>query len=105
MAPITFQTRYMVNDACIFERKLNVYGSFSVSTARAPSSATRTGRAIAACIRSRRRPAWCPVAPRAACWASCRVSSACIQATEAIKLIIGKGDPLIGRLLLYDALG
>ena len=28
----------------------------------------------------------------------------CIQATEAVKLILGKGEPLVGRLLLYDAL-
>ena len=39
-----------------------------------------------------------------ACSACCPASSACIQATEAIKLIIGIGEPLIGRFLIYDAL-
>ena len=66
--------------------------------------ARRTARATAACIPSRRRPAWCRAAPKAACWACCRASSACIQATEAIKLILGIGEPLVGRLLIFDAL-
>jgi molybdopterin/thiamine biosynthesis adenylyltransferase len=53
---------------------------------------------------SRRRPAWCRAAPRAACSACCCASIGSIQATEAIKLITGIGEPLIGRLMVYDAL-
>ena len=64
----------------------------------------RTGRATAACSPSRRRRAWCRAAPRAACWACCRGSIGTLQATEAIKLILGIGEPLVGRLLLFDAL-
>jgi adenylyltransferase/sulfurtransferase len=71
-----FQTRYMVNDACVFEKKLNVYGSIFVSTARARFSAIPKGRAIAACIPSRRRPAWCPLAPKVEYSEFCPASSA-----------------------------
>ena len=61
-------------------------------------------RAIAASIPSRRRRVWCRAAPKAACWACCPGIIGVIQATEAVKLIIGAGEPLIGRLLLFDAL-
>ena len=46
----------------------------------------------------------CRAARKGACWACCPGVIGIIQATEAIKLIIGAGQPLIGRLLLYDAL-
>ena len=61
-------------------------------------------RATAACIPSRLLPASCRRAPKAACSECYRESSASIQAAETLKLIIGKGDPLVGRLLLFDAL-
>ena len=62
------------------------------------------GPATAASTRSRRRRTSRPRARRPACSASCPASSASIQATEAIKLILGQGEPLIGRLLTYDSL-
>ena len=51
---------------------------------------------------SRRRPSWPRRAPRPACSACCPASSARIQALETIKLILGLGDPLIGRILSVD---
>ena len=76
----------------------------SASTGRRRCSRPRAARATAASTRSRRRRGWCRAAPKAACSACCPASSACIQATEAIKLILGIGEPLVGRLLLFDAL-
>ena len=99
-----FPTRYLVNDACVLLGKPNAYGSIFRFDGQASVFATKGGRAIAASIPSRRRRGWCRAAPRAACSACCPASSASIQATEAIKLILGAGEPLVGRLLLYDAL-
>ena len=79
-------------------------GRFSASRARPASSLRKTGRAIAASIPSRRRPAWFPRVPRAACWGFCLAWSASFRRRETIKLILGSGEPLIGRLLLVDAL-
>ncbi len=62
-------------------------------------------RAIAACIPSRHRRDWFRRAPRAECWEFLPGLVGVMQATEVIKLILGMGEPLIGRLLLIDALG
>ena len=69
---------------------------------RAASAATRP--AIAACSPSRRRPKPRPTAPKPACWASCPGIIGLLQATEAIKLILGIGESLAGRVLSFDAL-
>ena len=61
-------------------------------------------RATAASSRSRRRPSWRRAAPRAACSASCPGIIGSMQANEALKLALGIGEPLVGRLLLFDAL-
>ena len=86
-----FPTRYLVNDACVLLGKPNVYGSIFRFEGRRRCSAPRTARATAACTPSRRRPGWCRAAPKAACSACCPASSACIQATETIKLMLGIG--------------
>ena len=99
-----FETRYMVNDACIFEKKLNVYGSIF----RFDGQATVFGAPDGPCYRC-----LYPEAPPPGMVPSCAEGGVLgilpgiigvMQATEAIKLIIGKGKPLVGRLLLYDAL-
>ena len=64
----------------------------------------RTPPATAACTPSRRRRAWSRAAPRAACSACSARSIGSIQVNEAIKLLTGIGDPLVGRLMIYDAL-
>ena len=63
-----------------------------------------TARPTATWSPSRRRPTWPPAAPKPACSACCPASSGRIQAIETIKLLLGLGDPLIGRLLAYDSL-
>lgn len=101
-----FETRYMVNDACIFEGKLNVYGSIF----------RFDGQATVFCAQDQDGPCYrClyPEPPPPGMVPSCAEGGVLgilpgvvgvIQATEAIKLLLGKGDPLIGRLMLYDAL-
>ena len=61
-------------------------------------------RATAASTPSPRRPAWSRRAPRAACSACSARRIGSIQVTEAIKLLTGIGEPLVGRLMIYDAL-
>ena len=69
-----------------------------------PAHPTRPGPAIAACFASRRRPASRRRAPRPACSGSCLASLDLLQATETIKLLLGLGEPLVGRVLHFDAL-
>ena len=90
-----FPTRYLVNDACVLLRQAErLRQHLPVRRAGVGVRDRRTGRAIAACIPSRRRPGSCRAAPKAACSACCPGIIGTIQATEAIKLILGVGEPL-----------
>ena len=100
-----FPTRYLVNDACVLLGKVNVYGSIF----RFEGQATVFGYPGGPCYRC-----LYPEPPPPGLVPSCAEGGVLgilpgiigvIQATEAVKLIIGKGEPLVGRLLLYDALG
>ncbi len=99
-----FETRYIVNDACILNKKLNVYGSIF----RFDGQATVFGAEEGPCYRC-----LYPEPPPPGMVPSCAEGGVLgilpgivgtLQATEAIKLIMGVGKPLIGRLLIYDAL-
>ncbi len=99
-----FPTRYLVNDACVLTGKPNVYGSIFRFEGQASVFATREGP----CYRC-----LYPEAPPAGLVPSCAEGGVLgvlpgivgtIQACEVIKLILGEGTPLIGRLLLFDAL-
>ena len=99
-----FATRYLVNDACVMTRRPNVYGSVSRFEGQASVFAMPGGP----CYRCLH-----PEPPPAGLIQNCGDAGVLgvlpgvigtIQATEAIKLITGLGDPLTGRLLLYDAL-
>jgi adenylyltransferase/sulfurtransferase len=98
-----FPTRYLVNDACVMARTPNVYGSVFRFDGQASVFAIADGP----CYRCLH-----PEPPPAGLIPSCAEAGVLgvlpgliglIQATEAIKLIAGIGEPLIGRLLLYDA--
>jgi molybdopterin/thiamine biosynthesis adenylyltransferase/rhodanese-related sulfurtransferase len=100
-----FPTRYLVNDACVLTGKPNVYGSIFRFEGQASVLATKEGP----CYRC-----WYPEPPPPGLVPSCAEGGVLgilpglvgvIQATETIKLILGKGQPLIGRVLLVDALG
>ena len=100
-----FPTRYLVNDASVWKKIPVVHGSiFRFDGQVTTFDAEARARATAASIRSRRPRTSRRRARRPACSACCPASSASIQATEAIKLILGRGEPLIGRLLTYDSL-
>ncbi|HTA52094.1 MAG TPA: molybdopterin-synthase adenylyltransferase MoeB [Candidatus Acidoferrum sp.] len=99
-----FPTRYLVNDASVMMGKLNVYGSIF----RFEGQITVFGAPDGPCYRC-----LYPEPPPPGLVPSCAEGGVLgvlpgivgtIQAAEALKLIIGKGDPLIGRLLLFDAL-
>ena len=99
-----FPTRYLVNDACALLDKPNVYGSIF----RFEGQATVYWASRGPCYRCSY-----PEPPEPGTVPSCAEGGVLgvlpgvvgtIQATEAVKLIIGAGDPLIGRLLFYDAL-
>jgi sulfur-carrier protein adenylyltransferase/sulfurtransferase len=99
-----FATRYLVNDACVLGRTPNVYGSISRFEGQASVFAAEDGP----CYRCLH-----PEPPPAGLIQNCAEAGVLgvlpgiigtIQATEAIKLIAGIGQPLIGRFLVYDAL-
>jgi sulfur-carrier protein adenylyltransferase/sulfurtransferase len=100
-----FQTRYLVNDACVLTGKPNAYGSIFRFEGQASVFGTEAGP----CYRC-----LYPEPPPPGLVRSCAEGGVLgilpglvgvIQATEVIKLILGIGEPLIGRLLLVDALG
>jgi len=99
-----FPTRYLVNDACVLTGKPNVYGSIFRFEGQASVFATADGP----CYRC-----LYPEPPPAGLVPSCAEGGVLgvlpgivgsIQAAEVIKLILGAGEPLVGRLLLFDAL-
>ena len=77
----------------------------SASTASCRSSSRTTARATAACIPCRRRPSWRRPAAPTACSACCPARWACCRRPRSSSSSTGAGEPLIGRLLLYEALG
>jgi adenylyltransferase/sulfurtransferase len=99
-----FQTRYMVNDACIFENKLNVYGSIFRFDGQSTVFCSPDGPCYRCLYPEPPPPGMVPSCAEGGVLGILPGIIGVMQATEAIKLIIGKGKPLVGRLLLYDAL-
>jgi sulfur-carrier protein adenylyltransferase/sulfurtransferase len=100
-----FPTRYLTNDACVILGKPNVYASIFRFEGQATVFYPKTGGPCYRCLY--------PKPPPPGLVPSCAEGGVLgllpglvglIQATEAVKLILGKGEPLIGRLLVYDAL-
>ena len=100
-----FPTRYLTNDACVLLKKPNVYGSIFRFDGQASVFAPHLGGPCYRCLY--------PEPPPPGMVPSCAEGGVlgvlpgiigCIQATEIIKLAIGKGNSLIGRLLLFNAL-
>ena len=100
-----FPTRYLTNDACVLLKKPNVYGSIFRFDGQASVFAPHLGGPCYRCLY--------PEPPPPGMVPSCAEGGVlgvlpgvigCIQATEILKLALGKGSPLIGRLMLFDAL-
>jgi sulfur-carrier protein adenylyltransferase/sulfurtransferase len=100
-----FPTRYLVNDACVLTGKPNVYGSIFRFEGQASVFATREGPCYRCLYPEPPPPGMVPSCAEGGVLGVLPGIIGVIQATEAIKLITGIGEPLIGRLLLYDALG
>jgi sulfur-carrier protein adenylyltransferase/sulfurtransferase len=100
-----FPTRFLVNDACVFTGKPNVYGSIFRFEGQASVFATKEGPCYRCLYPEPPPPGLVPSCAEGGVLGILPGLVGLIQATEAIKLILGSGDPLIGRLLLVDALG
>src|ERR1700748_3490801 len=99
-----FPTRYLVNDACVLTGKPNVYGSIFRFEGQASIFATKEGPCYRCLYPEPPPPGLVPSCAEGGVLGILPGLVGVIQATEAIKLILGSGDPLIGRLLLVDAL-
>jgi molybdopterin/thiamine biosynthesis adenylyltransferase/rhodanese-related sulfurtransferase len=99
-----FPTRYLVNDACVLAGKPNVYGSIFRFEGQASVFAARQGPCYRCLYPEPPPPGAAPSCAEGGVLGVLPGLVGVIQATEAIKLILGKGAPLIGRLLLIDAL-
>jgi adenylyltransferase/sulfurtransferase len=100
-----FPTRYLTNDACVLLKKPNVYGSIFRFDGQASVFAPHLGGPCYRCLY--------PEPPPPGMVPSCAEGGVlgvlpgivgCIQATEILKLALGKGSSLVGRLLTFDAL-
>ena len=100
-----FPTRYLSNDVCVFARKPNIYGSVFRFEGQASVFAPHLGGPCYRCL--------FPEPPPPGAAPSCAEAGVLgvlpgiiglVQATEALKLIVGEGEPLVGRLMLFDAL-
>jgi adenylyltransferase/sulfurtransferase len=99
-----FPTRYLVNDACVLLGKPNVYGSIFRFEGQASVFATRQGPCYRCLYPEPPPPGLVPSCAEGGVLGILPGLVGVIQATETVKLILGKGEPLIGRLLLVDAL-
>ena len=99
-----FPTRYLVNDACVLLGKPNVYGSIFRFEGQASVFATREGPCYRCLYPEPPPPGLAPSCAEGGVLGILPGLVGIIQATEAIKLILGKGEPLVGRLLLVDSL-
>ncbi len=100
-----FPTRYLVNDACVLTGKPNVYGSIFRFEGQASVFATEEGPCYRCLYPEPPPPGLVPSCAEGGVLGILPGLVGVMQATEVVKLILGAGDPLIGRLLLIDALG
>jgi adenylyltransferase/sulfurtransferase len=99
-----FATRYLTNDACVLLGKPNVYGSIYRFEGQASVFATEEGPCYRCLFRVPPPPGLVPSCAEGGVLGVLPGLVGTIQATEGIKLLLGIGEPLIGRLLLVDAL-
>jgi adenylyltransferase/sulfurtransferase len=99
-----FPTRYLVNDACVLTGKPNAYGSIFRFEGQASVFATKEGPCYRCLYPEPPPPGLVPSCAEGGVLGVLPGMVGMIQATETIKLIMGIGDPLIGRFVIYDAL-
>lgn len=99
-----FPTRYLTNDACVLLGKPNVYGSIFRFEGQASVFYAKEGPCYRCLFPEPPPPGLVPSCAEGGVLGILPGTIGAIQATEAVKLILGVGEPMIGRLLLYDAL-
>jgi molybdopterin/thiamine biosynthesis adenylyltransferase/rhodanese-related sulfurtransferase len=99
-----FSTRYLINDACVLAKKANVYGSIYRFEGQASVFLPYEGPCYRCIFPEPPPPEAVPNCAEGGVLGVLAGLVGTIQATEAIKLILGLGTGLVGRLLLYDAL-
>lgn len=99
-----FPTRYLMNDACVLLGKPNVYGSVLRFEGQATVFDAKRGPCYRCLFPEPPPPGLIPGCAEAGVLGMLPGVIGTIQATEAVKLILGVGETLVGRLLLYDAL-
>jgi molybdopterin/thiamine biosynthesis adenylyltransferase/rhodanese-related sulfurtransferase/molybdopterin converting factor small subunit len=99
-----FPTRYLVNDACVLLGKPNIYGSIFRFEGQATVFAYEGGPCYRCLYPEPPPPGLVPSCAEGGVLGILPGTVGLIQATETVKLILGIGEPLVGRLLLYDAL-
>ena len=99
-----FATRYLVNDACVLSGKPNIYASIFRFEGQATVFATKDGPCYRCLYPEPPPPGLVPSCAEGGVLGILPGLLGVIQATEVIKLILGSGDSLVGRLLLVDAL-
>jgi len=99
-----FPTRYLVNDACVLLKKPNVYGSIFRFEGQASVFYAEFGPCYRCLYQEPPPPGLVPSCAEGGVLGVLPGIIGTIQALEAIKLILGVGEPLIGKLLLFDAL-
>jgi len=99
-----FSTRYLINDACVLLGKPNVHGSIFRFEGQASTFVAGEGPCYRCLFPEPPPPELAPNCAEAGVLGVLPGVIGMIQTTEVIKLILGIGEPLIGRLLTYDAL-
>ena len=99
-----FPTRYLVNDACVLLGKPNAYGSIFRFEGQASVFALKDGPCYRCLYPEPPPPGLVPSCAEGGVLGVLPGIIGTIQATEAIKILIGVGEPLVGRFLIYDAL-
>jgi len=99
-----FPTRYLINDLCVLTGKINVYGSIFRFDGQVSVFAAEGGPCYRCLFPEPPPPGLVPSCAEGGVLGVLPGTIGSIQATETLKIILGIGEPLIGRLLLYDAL-
>ncbi len=99
-----FPTRYLVNDACVMLGKPNVYGSVHRWEGQVSVFATRGGPCYRCLFREPPPPGLVPNCAEGGVLGVVPGVVGSLQALETVKLILGRGSPLAGRLLIFDGL-
>jgi molybdopterin/thiamine biosynthesis adenylyltransferase/rhodanese-related sulfurtransferase/molybdopterin converting factor small subunit len=99
-----FPTRYLVNDACVLTGKPNAYGSIFRFEGQASVFGTKQGPCYRCLYPEPPPPGLVPSCAEGGVLGVLPGIVGCIQANETLKLILGIGEPLIGRFLVFDAL-